>query len=92
MKKTLSALGVGVMVRRLLGPINWGNNDLPVISLVTPSFNQSVFIGKTIESIGQGYLHLQYVVQDTESFDGTAEILNTYRRSTVDIRIEADYG
>jgi glycosyltransferase involved in cell wall biosynthesis len=67
--------------------------DLPLISLVTPSFNQAQFVGQTLASVvGQNYPNLQYVVQDAESADGTRQILESYAENGVEIRIEADQG
>ena len=55
-------------------------DTLPVISIVTPSFNQAKFLKHTIESIiGQGYPRLEYVVQDGGSVDGTRDVLEKYR-------------
>ena len=48
----------------------------PVISIVTPSFNQGAFLKDTIDSVtGQAYPRLQYVVQDGGSKDDTVEVL-----------------
>jgi GT2 family glycosyltransferase len=48
----------------------------PSITIVTPSFRQARFLGRTIESVlGQGYPALEYVVQDGGSDDGSVEIL-----------------
>jgi glycosyltransferase involved in cell wall biosynthesis len=61
-------------------PQNLGSDSLPIISMVTPSFNQAKFLRHTIESVlGQGYPKLEYVVQDGGSEDGTIEILEQYR-------------
>lgn len=71
-----------------------GNIDgLPSISLVTPSFNQADFVGKTIESVlSQGYPDLEYIVQDACSNDGSAEILRSFDGRPVEIHIERDSG
>lgn len=52
---------------------------LPSISIVTPSYNQSAFIGRTIRSVAeQGYPDLEYVVRDGGSTDGTVEVLREH--------------
>jgi len=49
------------------------------ISLVTPSLNQGKFIRQTIESVlSQGYLDLDYRVQDGGSTDGTLAVLREF--------------
>lgn len=51
----------------------------PGISIVTPSFNQAHFIGRTIDSVlNQGYPNLEYVVQDGASSDSTVDLLKAY--------------
>jgi glycosyltransferase involved in cell wall biosynthesis len=51
----------------------------PKISIVTPSFNQSEFIERTLKSVlDQSYPNLEFYVQDGGSEDGTAEVLRRY--------------
>jgi len=48
------------------------------ISIITPSYNQAAFIGKTIESVlSEDYPDIEYIVMDGGSTDGTASILRS---------------
>jgi glycosyltransferase involved in cell wall biosynthesis len=50
--------------------------DTPLISIITPSFNQANFIGDALESVcGQSYKNWEHLVIDGRSTDGTIDLL-----------------
>jgi glycosyltransferase involved in cell wall biosynthesis len=52
----------------------------PRISIVTPSYNQGIFIEETIRSvILQGYPNLEYIIIDGCSIDDTVAIIKKYQ-------------
>ena len=51
----------------------------PIISIVTPSYNQGEFVERTVLSIfEQEYPNLEYIIQDGKSNDDTLDVLNPY--------------
>jgi glycosyltransferase involved in cell wall biosynthesis len=58
---------------------NKKNENLPFVTIVTPTYNQADFLRDTIESVlAQDYPNIEYVVLDDGSTDATPQILAEY--------------
>jgi len=56
------------------------SDELPLVSVVVPSYNQGQFIEDTLKSIlGQHYPRIEIIVVDGASTDGTLSVLKRYR-------------
>ncbi len=55
-------------------------NKVPIISIVTPSYNQAKFIGETIESVisQEGNFEIEYFIMDGGSTDESVDIIKKY--------------
>ncbi len=68
-------------------------DDMPKISIVTPSFNQGQFLERTIVSVlNQEYPNLEYFVIDGGSTDGSVEIIKKYEKYLTHWVSEPDDG
>jgi len=55
------------------------SNNLPFVSVITPAYNQGIFLRDTIESVlSQDYPNIELIVLNDGSTDDTEEILKEY--------------
>lgn len=59
--------------------VDWVDNELPLITIITVVFNGEKFLEETIQSvIGQNYPNVEYIIIDGGSTDGTLDIILKY--------------
>lgn len=64
----------------------WMRTEMPVISVAIITYNQKEFLQQCIESIlAQDYPHLEIVIADDASSDGTPEMLRRYDEQYPDL-------
>jgi len=68
-------------------------NQKPLVSIITPSYNQASYLEETIFSIlNQSYDNIEYIIMDGASIDNSVEIIKKYGRKIAHWESVKDHG
>jgi glycosyltransferase involved in cell wall biosynthesis len=85
-KKYFRDLGCSIMSSGLVGR---GEAGTPLVTILTPTYNQAQYIEETIASIrAQTYPFIEYIIIDDGSTDSTPGLLEKYSKSYTCLRQE----